>query len=975
MSESPATAAYRRLALAGVLALAAVPAQARTLAEVRESGTLRLCVAGSSADFYQANGEEFARFLGVKPEVKRLARFEEQFQNAQGVTVRGEEYVPKLLADGSCDVFPNDLQIVDWRESKMRLVPYYNVRSVVIAHQDLAASLKRVADLAGRRAAVQKGTNYDDWLVRANAAELASRPVDVVHASTAEAVRMVADRKADFTIVGTEGALRWVREAPGLVVLFPVDEPLQAGWGILPVATLLEKELQRFFAESRRSGSGLGENWRRQYNVSLNEYELYAASFGEGKFDLRTFLAWALPSLGGLAVVLAAILLWNRRLQREIRERQAAEKALRTANERLDLAQDAGHVGVFDVVIGGRNYWTPPLERMFGLQPGTFSGTVDAWAALLHPEDRDRARQAFEQALSDKECSAFTDEFRVVRPDGAVRWFQSICHIFRTPGGRATRAVGVNIDATELVSARRTAEEATRAKSMFLATMSHEIRTPMNGVLGLLQLLGFSRLDADQKNTLEGASDSAKSLLRIIDDLLDFSKIEAGRLEIRPEPASIPAVIESVRQVYSGVASGKDLTLSTSVDPALSPALKVDPLRLRQILNNFASNAIKFTSRGSVDIAVKLVERANGSDTLRFSVTDTGIGVSKEAQARLFEPYAQATADTARQFGGTGLGLTICRRLADMMGGEIAMQSEPGRGTVMMLTLTLPIADPKELKAGPSADATAAMVASRRQAPTVEAAREEGTLILVVEDHPTNRNLVTRLLGLLGYAAETAENGREALAKWSAGRFGLVLTDCNMPEMDGYELTQAIRKRETGGKSRIPVVACTANALAGEIDRCLEAGMDDFVAKPIELEALARAMERWLPLPGAGKRGAPKAAKPAGDGASPLDRSSLAAITGGDRTMEREILADFKAANDADMTALRLALAERDLAKITQASHRVKGACKMVGAVALAGVCERIEKAGRQNSWQHVAIEQPALEHELERLNAWLSAN
>ena len=1209
--------------VAALLLLAAAPVQARTLAQIRESGALRICVAGSSADFYQANGEAFARFLKVKPEVKRLASFDQQFHNEQGVTVRDGEYVPKLLTDGSCDVFPNDLQVVDWRESKMRLVPYYSVRNVVLARQDTGTALKRVADLGGRRAALQKGTNYDDWLIHANADELAQRPVSIVYASTAESVKMVAEGKADFTIVGTEGALRWAREAPGLVTLFPVGEPVQVGWGILPVARLLEKELQRFFAESKRAGSELDENWRRHYHVSLKEYEQYAASFTEGTFDLRRILTWALPLLGGIAVVLAGILLWNRRLKREVTERQAAEQAvreterwyrsvlesapdgmivvdqtgtirlvnrgmqdvfghapealvgrnvdmllpegmrqrhagligmffrapahramgagaatleglradgklipleislsplpsvegrttmvaasirdvserkqadaalhaahaeqdaifesassgialvrngriercnqrleaifgyakgevagltllefmklseaereetttralaqlaagetyrrerlltrkdgstfwcrfsghamdpgdlsrgtvwiledaseehaasdaLRTANERLDLAQGAGNVGVFDVVIGGRNYWTPPLERMFGLQPGTFGGTVEDWAALLHPEDRERARRGFDAALANKDCTAFTDEFRVVRPDGSVRWFQSICHIFREPDGRAQRAVGVNIDATDLVSARRTAEEATRAKSMFLASMSHEIRTPMNGVLGLLQILGFSRLDSEQKATLDGARGSAQSLLRIIDDLLDFSKIEAGRLEIRPEATSIAGVIESVRQVYAGVASAKDLNLSAAIDPAISPALSVDPLRLRQILNNFTSNAIKFTAKGSVRIAAALVERKDGREVVRFSVTDTGIGVPKDAQARLFQPYVQATADTARQYGGTGLGLTICRRLADMMQGTIAMQSEPGKGTAMTLTLALPIADERELpKESASGAATAAMVAARRSAPTVEQARADGTLVLLVEDHPTNRSVLTRLLALLGYAAQPVENGRLALEAWRDGRFGAILTDCNMPEMDGYELARAIRSRESGGGSRVPIIACTAAAQAGEAERCIAAGMDDFIPKPVELQALAKAMERWLPLP-------------KGDAAAsdvPLDRSSLAAIAGGDAAVEREILADFKLANDADISALRGALAGQDVAEVTRVSHRVKGACKMVGALALAGVCERMEKAGRQNSWNGVAAERDALEREIERLNSWLEAN
>ena len=530
----------------------------------------------------------------------------------------------------------------------------------------------------------------------------------------------------------------------------------------------------------------------------------------------------------------------------------------------------------------------------------------------------------------------------------------------------------VNRRTTELNSAREEAERANRAKSDFLAAMSHEIRTPMGGLLGLLEMLELSSMDEDQHTTLAVARESGSALLRIMDDILDFSKIEANFVELNLVAGSVRNLVERTCGLHNEIAFSKGLALNVEIAEDLSPLLSFDPLRLGQILNNFLNNAIKFTQEGAVDVRVESLGRSQGMEQLRLSVRDTGIGMSQLQLSRLFQPFVQASADTSARFGGTGLGLVISRRLAELMGGTVIVDSREGTGTTFTVELALEVCD---AQASPRHSDTArvvleALLAGRRAAPTVAAAVADRSLLLVVDDHPTNRMVLLRQLASLGYAAESASDGVEALEMWKSGRFAAVITDCNMPRMNGYELTLAMRDIERSRSlRRLPIIACTANALPSAIKLCHEAGMDDCLVKPADLVEVSRKLDRWLPLARIAPADAPRAG-PAVQDPTPkstpqrlLDLDLLAEITGGDVTMQAEILVDFCRANELDAAALRQAAAmTTDFALVVAHAHRIKGACLMLGARGLAAVCGRIEAAGAAENMEAVSTAVAAFE-------------
>jgi PAS domain S-box-containing protein len=428
-------------------------------------------------------------------------------------------------------------------------------------------------------------------------------------------------------------------------------------------------------------------------------------------------------------------------------------------------------------------------------------------------------------------------ELAVRMPDGTPRTLLYHKATLTHSDGSVRGLIGAIIDITQrkqwedgLLAAKEAAEAASRAKGEFLANMSHEIRTPMNGIIGMTELALDLARDEHQRDYLNTARSSAMGLLTVVNDILDLSKIEAGKVVIEAVAFDPAADLESALKALHPQAAAKGLRLAVACQGPMPHAVTGDPTRIRQVLVNLVSNAIKFTERGEVAVRLECAGITDGRAMLRYSVRDTGIGIARDKQEVVFDAFAQADGSTTRRFGGTGLGLAICRRLVNLMGGTIGVDSEPGRGSIFHFALGLPV--------------TSATVPAKTAATSATVARP--IKVLLAEDNAVNQKLASAMLQKWGHKVVVAGNGREAVDLSAGESFDLILMDMQMPDMSGIEATAAIRARETaGGAARLPIVALTANAMSGDRERCLAAGMDDYLSKPIRSTDLQTVLARW----------------------------------------------------------------------------------------------------------------------------------
>ena len=642
--------------------------------------------------------------------------------------------------------------------------------------------------------------------------------------------------------------------------------------------------------------------------------------------------------------------LLQNRADQGIIEGQMAQ--LRLEQQRLQLALDGSHAGLWDWEIATNHLFTSERwKAILGYGPDELSAEAREWESRVHPDDLDRSRERVAAHLSGA-TEVYENVHRLRHKEGHYVWVLALAKALRDDDGTPRRLVGIQIDVTEQRQARERAEAADRAKTAFLANMSHEIRTPLNAVLGMAQLLEGEAWSTRQRDMLERIRAAGRSLLGILNDILDLSRIEAGALRIDLQPFVLDNLLQQVGTLMAPLALNKRLDWRIQA-PVLDAALVGDSLRIEQVLVNLAGNAIKFTSHGEVRLNVSLLEERADQIRLRFEVRDTGIGLDAETQAKLFAPFTQADGSTTRRFGGTGLGLSICKRLVELMGGRIGVESRLEAGSTFWFEL--------ELGRGFPARAEAPAVRGlTRPGPRLAGAR-----ILVADDSQINLDVIDRFLQREGAIPALVSDGQQALHRLERDPrgFDAVLMDMQMPVLDGFAATRRIR--EQLGLTKLPVIAFSAGVLREEQRQMFDAGVSDFVPKPVDMDQLAAVLARWIArvepaadhLQPTVDLAAPVAA-PVGEPGMPPGGASgdFPAIPGIDRERAKRqfeddleffltVLGQFASGARGQAETIAACLDRGDHPAAARALHQLKGSAGSVCAMHLMDVCQRFETA------------------------------